>query len=185
MLQVSKIGNKMFKPKLTIFMAIFTSIFITSCASVSKIEPGRFAISCHYLMSDESCASEVAEFCPNGYRVTSDDTSWTFFEGAKKKMFVVCKDKNTTQSKESGPLSKLKEQGYTLSKNGNDIFALKEGKSFKLTDSKYLCSEASVDLAAAEAKGYTTSSSEDEFFLEKGDRKILLSKDKKHICKKI
>ena len=129
--------------------------------------------------------SEVAQSCPNGYRIVNTDTTWNFFEGAKKKMFVDCKDKNKAQSKEKGITSKLKEQGYVLSKNGNDIFAQKEGKVFKLTDSKYLCSEADFDLVAAEAKGYAISSNQDEFFLEKGDRKILLSRDKKHICKRI
>jgi len=103
--------------KKLIFLNLFL-LTLASCSSMTRIEPDRYAMTCHYLMSDESCASEVADSCPNGYNIVSSNTSWDFFSGLQKKMFINCQDKKSSHKTEA--ISKTKEQDSVLSKNENN-----------------------------------------------------------------
>lgn len=124
-------------------------IFLTSCSSVTHIEGNRYAATCHYLMSDESCANSVKDQCPKGYRIIKSDNSWSFFTGAQKKMFLEC-----NQSK-------------------------------KRMEGEIRCSSTTINLEDAYRKGFELVSIENANYLVKGGKKVLLSEDKRHICKRV
>lgn len=170
------------------YLIFLILIAMISCARVTMYAPGKYMASCDTLMSDESCKKEATDNCPHGYKViyTRKDPGFR----SRKYVAVGCSDqiendRNNIRLKTKETFSKLREQGYVMSTKNGDVFAEKNGKKFRLTDSKYLCDEAEFDLGGAEAKGYAVTSHDDEFFLEKGDRKILLSNDQKHICRRI
>jgi hypothetical protein len=73
-----------------IIITLFSLMLITSCSTVSTIEPGKFFVSCHYLKSDSSCAEVGATDCAKGYKVLNNETKWSFFEGFRKKMVISC-----------------------------------------------------------------------------------------------
>lgn len=113
---------------------IFAFPFLIACSSLTKIESGRYAMTCHYLMSDESCASEVADSCPNGYNIVSNDTSWDFFTGFQKKMFINCKNKKSSQKTSTTP--KMKEQVSVLPK---DTMMVAEESNYYYLNNKENC----------------------------------------------
>lgn len=45
------------------------------------------------------------------------------------------------------------------------------------------CSEKEIDLKLAEERGFSVEKKGDQYFLVKGDKSVLLSEDKKHLCR--
>lgn len=129
--------------------SIFLPLLLVGCSSVTHIEGSHYAATCHYLMSDESCAESVKNQCPNGYRIMKSDNSWSFFTGAQKKMFLEC-----TRPK-------------------------------KRMEREIKCLSTTINLEDAYQKGFELVSIGDANYLVKGDKKILLSDDKKHLCKRV
>lgn len=76
---------------MNLIQVLVMGLILIGCSSVHKIEKNRYFVECPHFYSVKSCAKKGLEKCPKGLKVTNSDSSWSFFSGAKTRVFVQCK----------------------------------------------------------------------------------------------